>query len=148
MEDTKDQMSEALLDGWLQMSTAISNERLVKAMTYNESMVCGFLYRQRKEEGEALTATELCRRLSMKKSQMNLEPAGKPGNHQKRTVQAGSAAGISFPHGPGSSFLREGSQRNPEASRRSDRKDGRRKSPQAHRADEGGCRLLPQDAGG
>ena len=72
MEDTKDQMSEALLDGWLQMSTAISNERLVKAMTYNESMVCGFLYRQRKEEGEALTATELCRRLSMKKSQMNL----------------------------------------------------------------------------
>ena len=73
MEDTKDQMSEALLDGWLQMSTAISNERLVKAMTYNESMVCGFLYRQSlRKNKEALTATELCRRLSMKKSQMNL----------------------------------------------------------------------------
>ncbi len=72
MEATKDQMSEALLEGWLAMSLAISNERLVKAMTYNESMVCGFLYRQRKEGGEPLTATELCEHLSMKKSQMNL----------------------------------------------------------------------------
>ena len=34
-------LCERILDGWLKMSTAISNERLVSVMTYNESMVCG-----------------------------------------------------------------------------------------------------------
>ena len=32
-------LCERILDGWLKMSTAISNERLVSVMTYNESMV-------------------------------------------------------------------------------------------------------------
>lgn len=66
-------LSEELLDGWLQMSMAICNERLVTDMTYNESMVCKFLYRQRQtENAEPMTATELCLLLKMQKSQMNV----------------------------------------------------------------------------
>ena len=72
MEETKERLSEELLEGWLGMCLSISNERLVKAMTYNESMVCGFLYKKKQEGGEALTATQLCGLLSMKKSQMNV----------------------------------------------------------------------------
>ena len=52
----KEMLSEELLDGWLSMSMAIWNERLVSAMTYNESMVCNLLYKQRKTEGEPLIA--------------------------------------------------------------------------------------------
>ena len=44
MEETKERLSEELLEGWLGMCLSICNERLLKAMTYNESMVCGFLY--------------------------------------------------------------------------------------------------------
>lgn len=66
------ELCEALLDGWLGMSTAISNERLVSAMTYNESMVCGALYRQRCAGAQPLTATELCAELQILKPQMNV----------------------------------------------------------------------------
>ena len=54
------ELQEELLDGWLQMSTVICNERLVSAMTYNESMVCGVLYRNRQK---CVTATDLCAKL-------------------------------------------------------------------------------------
>ncbi len=66
-------LSEELLDGWLQMSMSICNERLVSAMTYNESMVCNLLYKQRKKTGHPpLTATELCAKLQIHKPQMNV----------------------------------------------------------------------------
>src|SRR5699024_3824866 len=68
----KEMLSEELLDGWLSMSMAIWNERLVSAMTYNESMVCNLLYKQRKTEGEPLTATVLCAKLQITKPQMNV----------------------------------------------------------------------------
>ena len=55
-----EELQEELLDGWLQMSTVICNERLVSAMTYNESMVCGVLYRNRQK---CVTATDLCAKL-------------------------------------------------------------------------------------
>lgn len=74
-------LSEALLDGWLRMSMSIWNERLVSAMTYNESMVCNLLYKHRNAQEAPLTATDLCRRLHIRKPQMNvilnnLEKAG------------------------------------------------------------------------
>lgn len=65
-------LSEELLDGWLAMSLAISNERLVSAMTFNESMVCNLLYRQQKKGLLPLTATDLCSRLQILKPQMNV----------------------------------------------------------------------------
>ena len=65
-------LCERILDGWLKMSTAISNERLVSAMTYNESMVCGALYQMKNRGALSLTATQLCRRLQILKPQMNV----------------------------------------------------------------------------
>lgn len=65
-------LREELLDGWLDMSTAICNDRLVSAMTYNESIVCGLLYKQAEESVPPLTATELCVRLGILKPQMNV----------------------------------------------------------------------------
>lgn len=67
-----DELSEKLLDGWLSMSISIWNERLVSAMTYNESMVCNLLYKQYLEAGRRLTATDLCNKLHIRKSQMNV----------------------------------------------------------------------------
>lgn len=68
----KEMLSEELLDGWLSMSMAICNERLVSVMTYNESMVCNLLYKQRAEKGEPPTATALCAKLQIRKPQMNV----------------------------------------------------------------------------
>lgn len=65
-------LCERILDGWLKMSTAISNDRLVSAMTYNESMVCGALYQVQSGGTSPLTATQLCRRLQILKPQMNV----------------------------------------------------------------------------
>lgn len=65
-------LCERILDGWLKMSTAISNERLVSAMTYNESMVCGALYQVKNGGKLPLTATQLCSRLQILKPQMNV----------------------------------------------------------------------------
>lgn len=68
----REKLSEELLRGWLNMSLTISNERIVTAMTFNESMVCHLLYRQEKEHLPALTATDLCSRLHILKPQMNV----------------------------------------------------------------------------
>lgn len=68
----KEAIDEALLDGWLSMSMSIWNERLVTAMTYNESLVCNRLYKRQKQGGEMLTATELCASLRIRKPQMNV----------------------------------------------------------------------------
>lgn len=65
-------LSEELLEGWLGVSLSIINERLVSAMTFNESMVCNLLYRQERKEGAPLTATDLCGRLRILKPQMNV----------------------------------------------------------------------------
>ena len=69
---TDENLCEELLNGWLAMSLAISNERLVSAMTYNESMVCHMLYRQDREGLPPMNATELCRKLQIQKPQMNV----------------------------------------------------------------------------
>lgn len=68
----KNDLREELLDGWLNMSTSICNDRLVSAMTYNESMVCGALYKQMDKDAPLLTATDLCTKLQILKPQMNV----------------------------------------------------------------------------
>ena len=65
-------MNEALLNSWLRLSTSINNPRLVSEMTYNESLVCNILYQQSHDAtSQAITATDLCRKTNMLKSQMN-----------------------------------------------------------------------------
>ena len=63
---------EEVLKGWLKLSMAINNERLVSGLPYNEFLICGILYRnQKSEKTEELTATDLCNATKILKSQMN-----------------------------------------------------------------------------
>lgn len=65
-------INEKILDAWLRISTIINNERLVSDMTYNESLVCNILYRNQQENPDInITATDLCNKTRMLKSQMN-----------------------------------------------------------------------------
>ena len=65
-------INEEILTSWLCLSKAISNEKLVEDMTYNESIICNTLYHsQLKEPHKELTATDLCRETRMLKSLMN-----------------------------------------------------------------------------
>lgn len=60
--------NEQVLEAWLQMTTAINNERITQDLPYNESMICRYLY---KNKDQNVTATDLCHFLRMQKSQMN-----------------------------------------------------------------------------
>lgn len=65
-------MNEKVLEAWLRLSTTICNERIVSRMPYNEAVICGILYYNEKaKKNEKITATELCTRVRMLKSQMN-----------------------------------------------------------------------------
>lgn len=65
-------INEEVLDAWLRLSTTICNEKMVSDMPYNETMICGILYQNANHCPEKkLTATELCTKLKMLKSQMN-----------------------------------------------------------------------------
>jgi DNA-binding MarR family transcriptional regulator len=67
-----EKLNERLLSAWLTASTVIDNERLVSTIPFNEAHVCNLLYLQRREEPEVyLTATDLCAKTRMLKSQMN-----------------------------------------------------------------------------
>lgn len=72
MNNTEKNLSEALLGAWLHISTSINNSRIVKTLSYNESLICNYLYRnQLDEDAEPMTATKLCNKTKMLKSQMN-----------------------------------------------------------------------------
>lgn len=78
-------MNEKVLDAWLRLSTTICNERIVSDMPYNETLICNTLYQSARECPEKkLTATELCAKLKMLKSQMN------------RTLNSMEAKGLIF----------------------------------------------------
>jgi len=65
-------LNEKVLSAWLTLSTVVDNERLVSTIPFNEAHVCNLLYEQRRDfPGEYLTATDLCARTRMLKSQMN-----------------------------------------------------------------------------
>ncbi len=65
-------VNEKVLSAWLKLSTAICNEKIVSEMPYNESLICGILHRNAKENPDKkITATELCEKTNMQKSQMN-----------------------------------------------------------------------------
>lgn len=71
-EQTESDLSEALLSAWLHISTSVNNQRIVSKLSYNESLVCNLLYRNyRAEAAEPMTATLLCQKTKMLKSQMN-----------------------------------------------------------------------------
>lgn len=65
-------INEKVLYAWLKLSTTICNERFVSEMPYNESLICGILHHNAlAHPNKKLTATELCERTNIQKSQMN-----------------------------------------------------------------------------
>ncbi len=67
-----EKMNEELLDAWLRVSTSINNSRLVSELSYNESLICNLLYKQKLSDPNTfMTATDLCNEMKMQKSLMN-----------------------------------------------------------------------------
>ncbi len=65
-------LSESLLDAWINLSFTLWNERFMTDLTFNEACICNFLYHQACNSPEApLTATDLCQKTQLLKSQMN-----------------------------------------------------------------------------
>ncbi len=65
-------INEKLLNAWLRLSSSICNERIVSELPYNESLVCGILHENATENPEEkITATDLCEKTNIRKSQMN-----------------------------------------------------------------------------
>lgn len=63
---------ERLLSAWLTLSSTLWNERVVTGMTFNEAFICNLLAHQANDAPEQpLTATDLCERTRLLKSQMN-----------------------------------------------------------------------------
>ena len=65
--ETNPPLSEELLAAWLRLGSVINNQRLVSALSFNEALVCGLLL----QPGGCRTASELCARTKILKSQMN-----------------------------------------------------------------------------
>ena len=71
-------LDEELLEVWLRLTSVIDNQRLAAsqaaagqyALSFNEAMICGLLAKAQ-ESGGCLTASDLCRRTRILKSQMN-----------------------------------------------------------------------------
>lgn len=65
--------NEKLLEAWLNLTTAVWNERLVSNLSFNEVLVCGLLYKQYKTEpnNPYLPVKFLVSQTNMLKSQMN-----------------------------------------------------------------------------
>lgn len=59
---------EMLVQAWLALSSALWNSRVVYDMTFSEVSICNLLNR---DPAKTSTATELCRRTGLLKSQMN-----------------------------------------------------------------------------
>lgn len=63
---------EKLLDAWMNLSSTVWNRRVVRTMTFNEICVCSLLKRRMEEAPEDnMTATDLCEKTRLFKSQMN-----------------------------------------------------------------------------
>ena len=86
------QLNEELLSVWLHLTNVIDNQRLMAGnspLSFNEAMVCGLLLHAQ-SKGRPLTASDLCRRTRILKSQMNailrsLERRGLISCRQSRT---------------------------------------------------------------
>jgi len=62
---------EELLQSWIDMSLRIRGNRLVSGFSFNEIVICRILYMQQRQGGSPVTATDLCRRMQLLKSQIN-----------------------------------------------------------------------------
>lgn len=70
--DQDNLLGESLLRAWLELAATIGSREMVSGMTYNEAVVCNHLsHRMKTAPDRPITATELCEKLKIRKSQMN-----------------------------------------------------------------------------
>ena len=70
--DQDNLLGESLLRSWLELAAVIGSREMVTGMTYNEAVVCNHLsHRMHTTPDRPITATELCEKLKVRKSQMN-----------------------------------------------------------------------------
>ena len=62
-------LNEELIAAWMRLISVVENRRIVSGMSFNEALVCNLLARQ--DAGGFLTASELCQKTRILKSQMN-----------------------------------------------------------------------------
>lgn len=65
-----EQNLENLLHAWMNMELSIRGNRILSDFSFNEMAICQILLRC-ENEGNAVTATELCNQMHLLKSQMN-----------------------------------------------------------------------------
>ena len=65
------EIQETLLLAWLEMTMSVRGNRFLSDFSLNEIMICNLLIRQQETNQPPLTATELCTRTHLLKSQMN-----------------------------------------------------------------------------
>lgn len=61
-------LNEEMIAAWMRLIAAVENRHVVTGLSFNEALVCNLLQRQ---EGGYLTASQLCSRTNILKSQMN-----------------------------------------------------------------------------
>ena len=72
MLDQFNPIGEELLRVWLSLSAVICSRRMVSGMTFNQAVVCNHLiHRDQTDPQRPLTATDLCEKMGLLKSQMN-----------------------------------------------------------------------------
>lgn len=64
-------IAEELLSEWIKVTTVVQNARIVRYLTYNEALVCNYLWRRLDDETDYLTPTQLCKMTGITKSLMN-----------------------------------------------------------------------------
>lgn len=64
-----DALNEELIAAWMRLISVVENRRVVSGMSFNEALICNLLARQ--GEDGFLTASELCQKTRILKSQMN-----------------------------------------------------------------------------
>ncbi len=79
-------LNERVLEAWIELTSTINNDRLVPSLTYNEALVCHYVYLK----DEKMTASLLCAKTGILKSQMNrilnqLEAKGSIFRHRSDT---------------------------------------------------------------
>lgn len=64
-------LAEEILTEWIKVTSVIQNTRMVRHLTYNEALVCNYLWHQLDAEPDYLTPTKLCKMTGITKSLMN-----------------------------------------------------------------------------
>lgn len=72
MSDKYAPIEEDLLRVWLSLTAVICSRRMVSGMTFNQAVACNhLLYQAQSDPDHPLTATDLCEKMGLLKSQMN-----------------------------------------------------------------------------